>query len=114
MTEYQAAQLMGVLPMPEPVRRDRPMGIYLGDGVDPIVWEYVNGAANVHVPRQIEGMRGWKAAVATVGITDTAADREADRGDEDARSTVPKIVMDRLLLKSIQAEIAGRKQKKAA
>jgi len=96
VTEYMAAQLMGVLPKPEPVRRAPGGGIYLGQGVDPEVWQYVNGAANVHVPRQIEGMGGWKAAVATVGIHDMAVDHAVDRGKQDACSTMPDAVRERI------------------
>lgn len=97
MYEYQAWQLMGVLPMPEPVRRGHASGIHLGTGVHPGVWEYVNGAANVWLPRQVEGMGGWKAAVATVGITDTAEDHASKRNDKDACSTMPDAVRARLV-----------------
>ncbi len=98
MTEYQSAQLMGVLPYPNGVRRDPSGGIYLGADVDPLAWQYGNGAANVWVPRQVEGMGGWKAAVATIGITDTAADHADSRNTQDACSTMPQAVADRLKL----------------
>jgi monofunctional biosynthetic peptidoglycan transglycosylase len=92
MTEYQAAQLMGVLPLPDRVTRAPGGGIDLGPGADPAAVDLVNGAANVHVPRELAGMGGWQAAVATIGITDTAADHAADRGDADACSTMPEAV----------------------
>lgn len=97
MTEYQAAQLMGVLPMPAPVLRARGGGIFLEPGVDPNVWQYVNGAANVWVPKQIEGMGGWKAAVATIGITDEASHHAHERDSKDSCSTMPEVVRDRLV-----------------
>jgi len=96
ITQYQAAQLMGVLPLPNLVQRAKDGGIYLGPLVHPLVSDYVNGAANVHVPRQIEGLGGWKATVATIGITDTAADHAAFRFDKDSCSTMPQSVGDRL------------------
>jgi monofunctional biosynthetic peptidoglycan transglycosylase len=100
MTEYQAAQLMGVLPKPKAVERAKEGGIYLGPTANIEAWEYVNGAANVWVPRQIEGMGGWQAAVATIGITDTAADHADKRSNQDACSTMPQAVADRLRLES--------------
>lgn len=98
MSEYQAAQLMGVLPLPTLVTRSAEGGIYLGPGVHPKVWDYVNGAANVWVPKQIEGLGGWKAAVATIGISDTATDHAAERGtaNPDGCSSYPKSVLDLL------------------
>ena len=102
MSEYQAAQLMGVLPMPNPVKRAHGGGIFLGEGADPNVWQYVNGAANVHVPRQVEGMGGWKAAVASVGIKDTAADHAHNRDTGDACSEMPESVMDRIMMEATQ------------
>jgi monofunctional glycosyltransferase len=96
MTDYQSAQLMGVLPLPDLVRRAPDGGIYLGDGVHPAVWDLVNGAANVWVPRQIAGLGGWQAAVATVGISDTAYSHADRRADNDACSTMPESVRDRI------------------
>lgn len=96
MTDYQSAQLMGVLPLPGLVTRDPNGGIYLGKGVHRAVWDLVNGAANVWVPRQISGMGGWQAAVATVGITDTAESHANRRTDTDACSTMPQSVKDRI------------------
>jgi len=98
MSEYQAAQLMGVLPLPTLVTRAAGGGIYLGPGVHPKVWDYVNGAANVWVPKQIEGLGGWKADVATIGIGDTASDHAAERGaaTPDGCSSYPKSVLDLL------------------
>jgi monofunctional biosynthetic peptidoglycan transglycosylase len=97
MTEYQSAQLMGVLPLPDRVRRAPKGGIDLGPGADPAAVDLVNGAANVHVPLELAGMGGWEAAVATVGITDAAATHAHDRGAQDACSTMPASVADRLL-----------------
>ncbi|MFJ3957937.1 transglycosylase domain-containing protein [Arthrobacter sp. NPDC090010] len=96
MTEHQAGQLMGVLPLPERVKRAPEGGIYLGEGVDPLAWDLINGAANVWVPRQIEGMGGWQATVATVGITDTAGDHAAERDSGDSCSTMPAAVTKRI------------------
>lgn len=93
---------MGVLPLPGLVTRDPDGGIYLGPGVHPVGWDLVNGAANVWVPRQISGMGGWQAAVATVGITDTAESHADRRTDSDACSTMPQSVKAR-----IGAEAAG-------
>ncbi len=94
MTDYQSAQLMGVLPLPDLVKRDPSGGIYLGTGVDPAVWNLVNGAANVWVPRQLAGLGGWQGAVATIGITDTADSHAGQRTDNDACSTMPQSVKD--------------------
>ncbi|WP_427007177.1 transglycosylase domain-containing protein [Pseudarthrobacter sp. H2] len=96
MTEYQAAQLMGVLPLPNRVRRPAEGGISLDKRTDSLVWEYVNGAANVWVPRQIEGMGGWQQAVATVGIYDLASDHVTTAYKADGCSTMPQSVRDRL------------------
>ena len=96
LSDYQSAQLMGVLPLPDLVKRDPNGGIYLGDGVHPAVWNLVNGAANVWVPRQLTGLGGWQAAVATVGITDTADSHADRRADNDACSTMPQSVKDRI------------------
>lgn len=103
MTEHQAGQLMGVLPLPERVRRAPEGGIDLGPSADPLAWDLINGAANVWVPRQIEGMGGWQATVATVGITDLASDHAADRNSGDACSTMPASVS-----KRIAEDAAGR------
>lgn len=92
ITQYQAAELMGVLPAPNLVSRASNGGIDVGPGVDPAGVDLVNGAANVHVPRELKAMGGWQAAVATVGITDTASDHAAHRGDDDACSRMPSAV----------------------
>jgi monofunctional biosynthetic peptidoglycan transglycosylase len=91
MTQYQAAQLMGVLPDPDRVRRAAGGGLDIGPTADPSAVELINGAANNHVPRELAGMGGWERAVATVGIHDTAADHAADRG-ADSCSTMPPSV----------------------
>jgi monofunctional biosynthetic peptidoglycan transglycosylase len=92
MTEYQAAQLMGVLPAPERVTRAAGGGIDIGPAADPLAVDLVNGAANVHVPAELAGMGGWQASVATIGIHDTAGDHAAGRDDADACSTMPPSV----------------------
>lgn len=79
MNEYQAAQLMGVLPLPSKVERAPGGGILLDSRAHPGAWNLVNGAANVHVPRQIAGMGGWKSAVGTIGISDSASDYADER-----------------------------------
>jgi monofunctional biosynthetic peptidoglycan transglycosylase len=96
LSDYQSAQLMGVLPLPGLVTRDPAGGIYLGKSVHPAVWDLVNGAANVWVPQQIRSLGGWQAAVATVGITDTADSHANRRADSDACSTMPSSVKGRI------------------
>jgi monofunctional biosynthetic peptidoglycan transglycosylase len=96
MTPYQSAQLMGVLPDPDRVRRAPGGGIDLGPTADPVAVDLVNGAANVHVPRELAGMGGWQAAVATVGIHDTASAHSTERGGADACSSMPEAVRARL------------------
>ncbi|WP_223979562.1 transglycosylase domain-containing protein [Arthrobacter sp. NicSoilB8] len=109
MSEHQAAQLMGVLPLPTLVTRAAEGGIYLGPGVHPKVWDYVNGAANVWVPRQLEVLGGWKAAVATIGISDTASDHAAERGpaSPDGCSSYPESVLDLLRQQGIALDRNG-------
>ena len=109
MSEYQAAQLMGVLPLPTLVTRAAEGGIYLGPGAHPKVWDYVNGAANVWVPRQIEGLGGWKATVATIGISDTASDHAAERGpaNPDGCGSYPESVLDLLRQQGIALDRNG-------
>ena len=89
MTPYEAAQLIGVLPFPDRVQRLKDGGIYLNGEVDGLVWKDVKEAANVRVPRQVEALGGWQAAVATIGITDQASDHGAQRNNPDACSTMP-------------------------
>jgi monofunctional glycosyltransferase len=91
MTQYQAAQLMGVLPDPDRVRRAAGGGLDIGPTADPAAAELINGAANNHVPRELAGMGGWERAVATVGIHDTAADHAADRGADSCSSMPPAV-----------------------
>lgn len=100
MTEYQAAQLMGVVPFPSIVQRAPEGGAFVGKATHPKTWDNLNGAANVWVPRQVEGMGGWQAAVATIGITDTAADHADKRSNQDACSTMPQDVADRINVES--------------
>ncbi|MDQ0825402.1 monofunctional biosynthetic peptidoglycan transglycosylase [Arthrobacter sp. B2I5] len=101
MTENEAAQLMGVLPLPNRVRRMEGGGIVLDKEADSLVWEYVNGAANYWVPKQLEGLGGWEGAVATVGITDKASDHALTRSGPDGCATMPESV------KSISGQGAG-------
>lgn len=96
MTQYQADQLMGVLPDPDRVRRAAGGGLDLGPQADPQAVDLINGAANVHVPTELEGMGGWQAAVATIGIHDTAATHAAGASSADACSTMPQSVAQRL------------------
>lgn len=97
MAPEQAALLMGIVPFPSEIRRGPEGGAFVDKATHPKTWDNLNGAANVWVPRQLEGMGGWKAAVATVGITDTAADHEAERDSKDACSTMPEAVKARLI-----------------
>jgi monofunctional biosynthetic peptidoglycan transglycosylase len=92
MTQYQADQLMGVLPDPNRVTRAPGGGLDTGPTADQAAVNLINGAANVHVPRELRGMGGWEAAVATIGISDTAVDHAADRDAADACSTMPEAV----------------------
>lgn len=96
MTEKQAASLMGALPAPDLVRRSKDGGFLLDSGGSHLVTELIDGATNVWVPKQIEGLGGWQKTVATVGITDTAADHESTVGKPDGCSTMPQSVSDRL------------------
>ena len=109
MSQHQAAELMGVLPLPTLVTRAPEGGIYLGPGVHPKVWDYVNGAANVWVPRQIDCLGGWKAAVATIGISDTASDHAAERGsaNPDGCASYPESVLDLLRREGIALDRNG-------
>lgn len=61
MTEEESAELMGVLPLPDLVRRAPHGGIDLSENASPAVWDLVNGAKNVWVPQQIagRGMEGY-------------------------------------------------------
>jgi monofunctional biosynthetic peptidoglycan transglycosylase len=92
MTQYQADQLMGVLPDPDRVTRAPGGGIDLGPTADRKAANLVNGAANVHVPKELAGMGGWQAAVATIGIHDSASDHASGRSDPDACSAMPSTV----------------------
>jgi monofunctional biosynthetic peptidoglycan transglycosylase len=96
MSPHQAAQLMGVLPDPDRVRRAPGGGLDLGLTADPEAVNLINGAANVHVPEELAGMGGWQAAVATIGIYDTAAAHAAGRSSADACSSMPSAVAHRL------------------
>ncbi|BAS17612.1 monofunctional biosynthetic peptidoglycan transglycosylase [Arthrobacter sp. Hiyo8] len=97
MSEYQAAQLMGTLPLPSLVQRAKGGGFLL-DNTAQSGWaiNYINGAANVWVPMQIKDMGGWQAVVATIGITDKASDHAATQNQPDACSTMPQSVSDQL------------------
>lgn len=90
MTPYEAAQLIGVLPFPNRVQRLRTAASTSTGKVDSLVWKYLEEAANVRVPRQMEGLGGWEVAVATIGITDQASDHRARRNNPDACSTMPE------------------------
>ena len=96
MSQYQADQLMGVLPMPDPVRRARQGGLLIDATSDAFTTDLINGAANVWVPSQLAGMGGWEAAVATLGITDSASDHSGTQNQANACSTMPQSVTDRL------------------
>ncbi|WOI85977.1 transglycosylase domain-containing protein [Rhodococcus qingshengii] len=91
VTQYQAAQLMGILPLPSLVERAPGGGIDLGPSANPVAVDYINGAANVHVPAELDMMGGWREAVATIGIHDTATDH-APLGDPDGCSSMPDSV----------------------
>ena len=96
MTAYQAAQLMGVLPDPDRVSRAPGGGLDVGPSANRAAVNLINGAANVHVPQELAWMGGWRAAIATVGLHDTAVDHASARGNADACSTMPRTVAQRL------------------
>ncbi|MCU1669546.1 MAG: monofunctional biosynthetic peptidoglycan transglycosylase [Blastococcus sp.] len=96
MTQYQADQLMGVLPDPDLVTRASGGGIDVGPAANPLAVNLIDGAANVHVPRELDGMGGWQAAIATIGLHDTATDHASERRNPDACSTMPDAVARRL------------------
>lgn len=109
LTPNQAAQLVGMLPDPDNVRRVSPtagIGPDLGPTADPIAVDLINGAANVWVPRQLANYGGWQNAVATIGIKDTAADHADTQQDADACSTMPADVSQRL---AAEVEAAAHK-----
>jgi monofunctional biosynthetic peptidoglycan transglycosylase len=99
MTPEQAARLMGVVPFPSIVYRGPDGGAFIDKEKNPKSWDKLNGAANVWVPRQLEGMGGWQAAVLTIGIRDLASDHQAERdanpSDPTSCSTWPESVVDR-------------------
>ena len=96
LTAYESAQLMGVLPLPDRVKRAPGGGPDIGPTADPLAADLINGAANVWLPRQLAGMGGWQAAVATIGITDSASDHATTEGAPDGCSTMPPSVAERL------------------
>lgn len=89
MTQYQADQLMGVLPDPDLVTRAPGGGIDVSRAANPLAVNLIDGAANVHVPRELAGMGGWRAAIATIGLHDTATAHSAQHANPDACSTMP-------------------------
>jgi monofunctional biosynthetic peptidoglycan transglycosylase len=92
MTQYQADQLMGVLPDPDLVTRAPGGGIDVSRAANPLAVNLINGAANVHVPRELAGMGGWRAAIATIGLHDTSTAHASQRTNPDACSTMPMSV----------------------
>jgi monofunctional biosynthetic peptidoglycan transglycosylase len=98
MTREQAALLMGIVPFPNLIQRAPEGGAFVNKSTHPVTWDNLNGAANYWVPKQIEGMGGWEAAVATIGITDRASDYQAERDanpdDPNSCSTWPKSVVE--------------------
>ncbi|HEV7213180.1 MAG TPA: transglycosylase domain-containing protein [Blastococcus sp.] len=96
LTQYQADQLMGVLPDPDLVTRAPGGGLDVGPSANPLAVNLIDGAANVHVPRELAGMGGWRAAIATVGLHDTASDHASSRANPDACSSAPAAVTARL------------------
>ncbi|WP_136612359.1 transglycosylase domain-containing protein [Sinomonas albida] len=96
LNTYESAQLMGVLPDPDNVRRAPGGGLDISSKADPMAVDLINGAANVWLPRQLAGMGGWQAAVATIGIKDEASAHAATEGGPDGCSTMPQSVTERL------------------
>lgn len=95
LDDNQSAQLVGLLPLPDLVQRQQGGGIYLGPGANPHAVDLINGAMNVWLPRELANNGYWQTVVATVGITDTAADH-ADEPDEDSCFTMPTDIAERL------------------
>lgn len=96
VTQYEAAQLMGVLPDPDNVRRAPGGGLDIGPSANKQAVDLINGAANVWVPRQLAGMGGWWAAVQTLGINDTAMDHLNSIDQPGSCASMPQSVADRL------------------
>lgn len=94
VTEYQAAQLIGVLPLPDQVQRAPGGGILLDDP-ESIVTKQVSYAADVRTPNAIAALGGWEQVVATVGITDTASDHQAEESMNNC-ATMPDSVARRI------------------
>lgn len=95
LDDEQSAQLVGLLPLPDLVQRQVGGGIYLGPDADPHAVDLINGSTNFWLPTELANNGGWQAVVATVGITDTAADHAGDL-DEDSCSTMPDAIQQRL------------------
>ena len=95
LDDNQSAQLVGLLPLPDLVQRQAGGGIYLGPDANSYAVDLINGAMNVHLPTELANNNGWESVVATVGITDTAADHAADLG-EDSCSEMPADIQQRL------------------
>lgn len=96
MTEYQAAQLIALLPGSIDARRAPTGGVLLDGTADPATSYRVANAAGTWIPALIAGMGGWQAAVATIGITDTASDYAGTQDQANACSTMPSSVANRL------------------
>lgn len=79
---------MGLLPISNLATRAPGGGI---DMSHPYVWDLVNGAANVWLPRELESAGGWEPVTASVGIEDEAADHADDHTHPGCR-TMPEDV----------------------
>lgn len=95
LDDDQSAQLVGLLPLPDLVQRQQGGGIYLGPEANRHAVDLINGSRNVWLPTEMANNGGWQTVVATVGITDTAADH-ADELDADSCSTMPADIAQRL------------------
>lgn len=96
INEYQAAQLIALLPGSIDARRSPAGGVLLDATADPATSFRVANAAGTWIPGHIAGLGGWQAAVAPIGITDTASDHAGTQNQANACSTMPDSVAKRL------------------
>ncbi|MGC0367600.1 monofunctional biosynthetic peptidoglycan transglycosylase [Rhodococcus sp. 27YEA15] len=96
VSSVQAAQLAGLLPLGEDVRRAHDGGIDLSEDAFWLVPVSVNRAAGWFIPQIESEMGGWEGVAATIGIAEPASAFEDTLDQPDACSTMPQAVRDRL------------------
>lgn len=99
VSEYQSAQLIGLLPAKSLAQRAPGGGIDTSERAHPLSASMVTGAADSWVPMALGYMNGWRDAVATIGIDDEASDY-APFGDPDGCATMPDAVRELLTLEA--------------